>query len=936
MPKVLKIDTVLGPATQLNGEDPLLLTSVDGQEGISVPYTYDLVLMRRHVDDESDRKVDVTKLLGSSARIGLLSTDKDDEGKRKYVHRLGCFSQFEKVGLSKRLRLLIFKARLIPAVMYWGGGVTFRVFEKMNVVDIIKEVLEGIRAHSSDVRFDLSGLRHEEFPRLAYCVQFRESSFGFLCRLMMQHGISYFFDREWGQDDDDPNKAPGLRPAENDTLVLVGPRDSLALRSSGTLNAKNVDIQGGEGIDDPDTIAAFTRSYRTSERDVSIGNYNPISPTKPLHAEKTIARAYDIIFQREGPPRESVLRREEFPAPADKDPDAMDVKNKNPNDPAADENRFVKDYAEEAIRLEELDVFKVSGMVKNSNFVAGRTFQIDKDETLGHFDQREFMLTQVRINAYENSYMSSTLEDVGDFLEGIGAGILNAALFNIPQSLGSDKAVDATTAMVGGAWANYLQNEQAVALAKWLYPNSPMTHQMTELVVLPMLQGGLGQQWPTLLAGNISNTIKEIIKRNAGTFTIQFVAVPWDQGLFLRPQVCAPRPLASGPQLATVVGPKDSKKGDIYADHQLGRVRVRFPWHLKVPAGSGPSSSPGSDWTDPFDNDRSTAWVPVSQAWSGTRHGIQFMPRIGDQVLVEYIDGDPERPIISGRVYHADNQVSNLPFLYRSLDRQQITTKSLFEAQGQTDITLSGIETRSTPKPDKGQERYHLLRFDDKYNDEQLLLRSQGRLDVTAKCSHYDTTEGNRHVLVSGGKNADGKPVGGSAFTTVGGEYDEHIGKSRYEAVDADYQLTVKGDTQFALKGGWTTVVGGNLSLNAGTIVIEASQKLTLKVGGSTVVLNACGVYLDGAMIYNQCGGPADSAADAHMKDVADASKADPGEPAQLRTPMAGGCSGGGGGGGKRGEHTVPAQHGPPCTQDPDHMICMPLPELCTADGDER
>jgi type VI secretion system secreted protein VgrG len=316
---------------------------------------------------------------------------------------------------------------------------------------------------------------------------------------------------------------------------------------------------------------------------------------------------------------------------------------------------------------------------------------------------------------------------------------------------------------------------------------------------------------------------------------------------------------------------------------------------------------------------------------------------------VEYIDGDPERPIITGRVYHADQGVSSLPFSSDRLSKLKVTTKSLFNAAGQADVTLSGIRTRSIPArggapraevgastPGTGKDRYHLLRFDDHNNDEQLLMRSQGRLDVTAKCCHYETTEGNRHVHVVAGKDADGKAVGGgSSFVTVGGEHDEHIGDSRYEAIDKDQQLTVKGDTQFDLKGDWINVVGGKLSLNAGTIVIEASQKLTLKVGGSTVVLNPCGVYLDGAMIHNQGGGPADTASDAQIKDVANAVKADPGEPAYMRTRMDGGCQpGGGGGSGKRGEHTVPAQHGLPCTQDSEGMICLPLPQLCTPEGD--
>jgi uncharacterized protein involved in type VI secretion and phage assembly len=919
MSLILKIDTILGPATKLSVEDPLLPTSLDGQEGVSVPFTYDLVLMRR-LEGRDGGEVPIDKILGTSARIGLLSSTADPDNPT-YTHRVGSFSQFVKTGLSAKRKLLVYKARLIPAVMLWGGGVTFRVFEKMNVVDIIREVLEGIRARNNDVRYDLSRLKKQDFPRLAYCVQFRESSFGFVCRLMAQHGISYFFDSGINT----PHGNTGSGPAENDTLVLVGLTDAGAKPcASGKLDAKNVDIQGGDDIDNEKTIANFNRSYRSSQRAVSIGNFNPISPTDPLHAEKTIAPSHDVLRQADtSSAAASLLRREEFPAPVEIDPDA-----KKPD-------QFVTAYADETIRQEELDVFSVSGMVKNPSFVAGRTFLVEHDETLGQFDQRTFQLTMVKISAFENSYMNNIGLD--DILLGLGLDVLNAATFNIGKSVDSDKLVDSTAAMVGGAWGNYLQNEQGVALAKWLYPGSPITKQMTDVLVLPALQGGLGQQWAALLLGNISSTIKDVFNAHKGDFTIQFGAVPWDQGLRVRPQVSAPRPVANGPQLATVVGPKGSKKGQIYADHQLGRVRVRFPWQLKVPpAQSGAAADEGKAR---FGTDRTTAWVPVSQAWAGTRFGTQFFPRIGDQVLVEHIDGDPERPIISGRVYHADSNYTHLPFSNKELAGQPVTTKTVVEAQG-TDLTLSGIETRSTPKPDNGYDRYHLLRFDDRYNDEQLLLRSQGRMDVTAKCCSYDTTEGDRHDLVTSGKDADGKTIGGgSAFKTVGGESDEHIGKSRYEAVDADHQLTVKGDTQFNMKGDWVNVVGGNLSLNAATIVIEASQKLTLKVGGSTLVLNPCGVYLDGAMIYNQCGGPADTAADAHIKDVADATKADPGDDAYMRTKMAGGCGGsggGGGGGGKRGEQTVPAQHGPECTQDPDHMICVPLPQLCTPDGTGR
>src|SRR5262245_51379269 len=123
MPPVLKIDTVLGPARHLDSDDELLLTSLDGTEGVSTPYTYDIVLMRKVEKDE----VPIDKILGTSARIGLLSTDdedkdkdKDKSGRPKYIHRLGCFTQFQRTGLSKKQRRRVYKARLIPAVMYWG------------------------------------------------------------------------------------------------------------------------------------------------------------------------------------------------------------------------------------------------------------------------------------------------------------------------------------------------------------------------------------------------------------------------------------------------------------------------------------------------------------------------------------------------------------------------------------------------------------------------------------------------------------------------------------------------------------------------------------------------------------------------------------------------------------------------------------------------
>ncbi|HUN42435.1 MAG TPA: type VI secretion system tip protein TssI/VgrG [Acetobacteraceae bacterium] len=376
-----------------------------------------------------------------------------------------------------------------------------------------------------------------------------------------------------------------------------------------------------------------------------------------------------------------------------------------------------------------------------------------------------------------------------------------------------------------------------------------------------------------------------------------------------RDQLTIPRPRMYGVYSATVIGPKGE---DIFTD-KFCRVKVLFPWDRRK--DSTPEHS---------------VWLRVIQPWAGDKWGWQFIPRVGAEVAVAFMDGDVDRPVVVGGLY---NGTYMSPF---SLTDQK---------------TLSGIETRSTPVPKDangnptGKAGYHLLRFDDSYGNEQFLMRSQARMDVTAKASLYETVGvGNRHLtVISGYDKTTNTTVDGSSFVTIGtphfgippyGNLDVHVGGSRFEQVDGTdygYQLTVKKDMQLDVEENLGGIVKGNLSLNASSIVLEASQKITLKVGSSTIVLNAGGVYLDGTMIYNQCGGPADSAADLTFQNVMDATQADPGEPAKSR-------QGGGSGGSSpsRGSHQVQAQHAPDTGADDDNMISSDLTQWCEAAGNSE
>jgi type VI secretion system secreted protein VgrG len=395
-------------------------------------------------------------------------------------------------------------------------------------------------------------------------------------------------------------------------------------------------------------------------------------------------------------------------------------------------------------------------------------------------------------------------------------------------------------------------------------------------------------------------------------YAYNFTAVPHEGDVQPMPLPAATKPIAYGPHLATVIGPDPvpsitDAQHVVHAD-RLGRVRVRFPW---APEGYI------------FADDNPACWVRVSQGWASQGYGSQFLPRIGDEVVVEFLNGDPDRPLITGRVYNADKGPSNLAFASPGTETTQLTADDLVKPKTGT-FTRGGIRTRILPPGD--QTGFHMFRLDDSPEGEhtQTLLRSQGRLDITSFNSTYSTTNGNRHVRVVPAKDKHGGQVGGSGFLTVAGEYDFHVGGNRYDKVDKNYQLSVKANTQLDLKGDCFAVVGGALSVNASTIVMEAKTKLTLKVGCSTIVLNAGGIYLDAPMIYKQCSGPADQAKDLNMVDIADATQADPGDPPNWLDQH-----GGGKGGGQRGQQSVPAQHGPDCTLDNEHHICVNLQQLC-------
>lgn len=330
-----------------------------------------------------------------------------------------------------------------------------------------------------------------------------------------------------------------------------------------------------------------------------------------------------------------------------------------------------------------------------------------------------------------------------------------------------------------------------------------------------------------------------------------------------RPMRSTAKPKIFGTQTATVVGPAGE---EIFTD-KYGRVKVQFNW----------------DRTLKFDPD-SSCWVRVARDIAGNKWGTMFIPRIGQEVIVDFEHGDPDKPIIVGSVYNPQTMPHYELPQYK---------------------TLTYIKTRTSPDDGKG---YNELRFEDKADKEQVFIRSQKRYDLRVRGSMYETCGGSRHEVI--GLKQENQP-GGNLAITVAGCYDLHVKEDHFIGIDGKLNEGVKGDVVEGYDGNQQTVVRSKVEVNAREITLEGSQKVTLKVGSSFVVVDMMGVTIQGPMVKINSGGAASPTGPATIDDPLDAEVSDNGEPGYLERPRRGG------GGGRR-SRTLNGQHAPSVTRNAD------------------
>ncbi|WP_440964735.1 type VI secretion system Vgr family protein [Massilia sp. GER05] len=271
---------------------------------------------------------------------------------------------------------------------------------------------------------------------------------------------------------------------------------------------------------------------------------------------------------------------------------------------------------------------------------------------------------------------------------------------------------------------------------------------------------------------------------NGVRFECSFVAIGKEHSY--RPPPTARKPIVQGPQTAMVVGKANE---EIWTD-KYGRIKVQFHWDR-----------------DGKSDETSSCWVRVQQGWAGKGWGMMFVPRVGMEVVVSFLEGDPDRPLVTGCVYNSDSMP---PY------------------------TLPADQTKSTIKSNtsKGGNGFNEIRFEDKKDSEEIFVQAEKdfnrvvKNNDTLKVGFEKTDKGDQTIEIANDQSLD-----------VGNDRKVHVKNDQTVAIDNNLSTTVKNDE--------TRKVDNNQSVKVGNkIVIEANTSIELKVGGSSIKIEAAKITI--------------------------------------------------------------------------------------------
>ena len=278
-------------------------------------------------------------------------------------------------------------------------------------------------------------------------------------------------------------------------------------------------------------------------------------------------------------------------------------------------------------------------------------------------------------------------------------------------------------------------------------------------------------------------------------YSNSFTCIP--TALPFRPQRVTPKPIVQGTQTAIVVGPAGE---EIFTD-KYGRVKVQFHWDRE-----------GKN------DEKSSCWVRVGTLWAGKQWGVIHIPRIDQEVIVDFLEGDPDQPIIIGSVYNAREMPP-----YKLPDNK----------------TQSGIKSRSSLKG--GSENFNEFRFEDKKGEEEVYLHAEK--DWQIKVENDKTQEIDHDETLT---------VRNNRTTTVMVDHSETVGSNQTITVGANQSITVAASQSTTVGAAITITAGAGVTITAGAPITITAPMITL----NAAMVQVSGVVQCATLITNSVVSP--------------------------------------------------------------------------------
>lgn len=298
-------------------------------------------------------------------------------------------------------------------------------------------------------------------------------------------------------------------------------------------------------------------------------------------------------------------------------------------------------------------------------------------------------------------------------------------------------------------------------------------------------------------SGEEPQVLEEEAGNEGSSYSNSFSCIPVD--VTFRPGQKTPKPVVDGPQTAIVVGPSGE---EIYTD-EFGRIKVQFHW-------------------DRLGNrdENSSCWMRVSQAWAGAGWGTLLTPRIGHEVIVDFLEGDPDHPIVTGRVYHGTNRPP-----YRPNEEK----------------TKSTIKSNSS----KGGGGFNEIRLEDKKNSEEIYIHAQMDMNEEIGNNRHITVQKDDTLEVKGdrGVSVTGKLTdtihGGEERTITNGSTVTVTG-DKTDTITGNVNETVTGNVTSTFTGNWTqTVTGTSMMTSVGPMTVMAPAGFTVIAPAGTTTVDS-------------------------------------------------------------------------------------------------